>query len=492
MKENIFYFITGTQTLYGEEIFKEIDQNSNKIVDFINSDKNNPATLVYKQLVKSSDEIKKVIDEVNNDANVAGVILWMHTFSPAKMWIKGLTSLQKPMLHLHTQANLEIPLNEIDMDFMNLNQSAHGDREFGFLATRLRLNRKVVTGYYQDKRVLDEIFSFMRAASAVKFSKNLNVIRLGDNMREVAVTEGDKVEAQIKLGWSVNGYGIGDFVDEINKITTSEVESLFNEIKSNYDIITNEIDSIKEQLKYELALENMLKKHNAKAFTTTFENLYGLKQLPGLSVQRLMEKGYGFGGEGDWKIAALTATLKYMAKGLNGGTSFMEDYTYNLKPNNEYVLGSHMLEICPTLKKDKVSIDVKPLGIGGKNPPARMIFQNEAKKDAVVATLVDMGDRFRMIVNVVDLFEEKLMPKLPVAQILWKPQPSLHESASAWIYAGGAHHTVLSTQLKESDLRNFAEILDIEYVLIDKNTNLNNFVESLRVNDLIWKLKGMK
>lgn len=492
MKKNIFYFITGTQLLYGEEIFKEINHNSNKIVDFINNDNNNPATLIYKQLVKSSDEITKVIDEVNNDDKVAGVILWMHTFSPAKMWIKGLTNLRKPMLHLHTQANLEIPINDIDMDFMNLNQSAHGDREFGFLASRLRLNRKVVTGYYQDKRVLNEIFSFMRAASAIKFSKNLNVIRLGDNMREVAVTEGDKVEAQIKLGWSVNGYGLGDFISEINNVSDDEVSSLFNDIKTKYEVITDDINSVKEQLKYEIALENMLKKHDAKAFTTTFENLYGLNQLPGLSVQRLMEKGYGFGGEGDWKIAALTATLKYMASGLPGGTSFMEDYTYNLKSNNEYVLGSHMLEICPTLKKDKVYIDVKPLGIGGKNPPARMIFQNKTKKDAVIATIIDMGDRFRMIVNVVDLFEEKLMPKLPVAQILWKPQPSLHESATAWIHAGGAHHTVLSTQLNESDLRNFADLLDIEYVLIDKNTNLNQFIDDLKLKDIIWKLKGIK
>ncbi len=492
MKENIFYFVTGTQTLYGEDIFKTIKDNSLKIVNFINEDKNNPATLVFKDLVKSNQNISEVVAEINNNQNVSGVIFWMHTFSPAKMWIKGLKNLQKPMLHLHTQANLTIPLDEIDMDFMNLNQSAHGDREFGFLATRLRMNRKVVTGYYKDERVLNEIFDFMRAASAVKFSKNLNVIRLGDNMREVAVTEGDKVEAQIALGWSVNGYGIGDFIEEINKVSLEEVENLYQEVNLKYTIISKDIEAIKEQLKYEIALENMLKRHNAKAFTTTFENLHGLKQLPGLSVQRLMEKGYGFGGEGDWKIAALTATLKYMAEDLEGGTSFMEDYTYNLVKTNEYILGSHMLEICPTLAKDKVYIDVKPLSIGGKGDPARMIFQNKAHKNAVVATLVDMGDRFRMIVNTVNLIEERLMPKLPVAQVVWKPEPSLHESATAWIYAGGAHHTVLSTQLTENQLRTFAELLDIEYVLIDKNTNLNSFVEQLKINDVVWKLKGLQ
>lgn len=492
MKENIFYFITGTQVLYGEEIFEIINENSNDITNFINNHKDNPATIKFKGLVKSSDEITKVINEINNDDNCAGIILWMHTFSPAKMWIDGLRKLNKPMLHLHTQANLTIPYDEIDMDFMNLNQSAHGDREFGFLTTRLRINRKVVTGYYKDEKVLSEIFDFFRAASAVKFSKELNVIRFGDNMREVAVTEGDKVEAQIKLGWKVNGYGIGSLVEEINKVTAEEINLVINEFNKSYKMITKDLDAVKEQIKYEIAIEKMLNKYNAKAFTTTFEDLVGLKQLPGLAVQRLMEKGFGFGGEGDWKIAALTATLKHMAQGLDGGTSFMEDYTYNFHENDEYVLGSHMLEICPSLKKDNVLIDVKPLGIGGKSDPARMIFQNKKANNAVVATIVDMGDRFRMIVNVVDLIEKPLMPNLPVAQILWEPQPSLNTSATAWIYAGGAHHTVLSTQLTEPQLRLFADLLDIEYVLIDNDTNLNTLVNDLKINDVVWKLKGIK
>lgn len=492
MKNKNFYFITGTQLLYGNDVLVKITENSMNIANHINKDQNNPATVVHQEIVKSAKEINDVILKANNDENCAGVILWMHTFSPAKMWIEGLVNLKKPMLHLHTQANESIPFNDIDMDFMNLNQSAHGDREFGFMASRLRISRKVVTGYYKDQRVLNEIFSFMRAASAYMFSRNLNVLRLGDNMRDVAVTEGDKVEAQIKFGWSVNTYGIGDFVNETKKVTNEEVEKLYKEIETKYEIITDDIESIKEQVKYEIALEKMLKENNAKAITTTFEDLHGLNQLPGLSIQRLMEKGYGFGGEGDWKVSALTATLKYMAQGLEGGTSFMEDYTYNFAKNNEYVLGSHMLEICPTLARDKVKIDVKPLGIGGKNPPARMIFQNQAKKDAVVATIVDMGDRFRMIVNVVDLFEEEIMPNLPVAQVLWKPQPSLEESATSWIYAGGAHHTVLSTQLKESDLRTFAQLFDLEYILIDKNTNVDNLVEKLQTNDIVWKLKGLR
>lgn len=492
MKQNVFYFITGTQTLYGEEIFEQIDYNSKKIVEHIQNHSNNPANIIYKSLVKSKKEISEVIESINQDDKCAGIILWMHTFSPAKMWIDGLSKLQKPMLHLHTQANLEIPFDQIDMNFMNLNQSAHGDREFGFMATRLRLKRQVVTGHYTDPRVLGDIFSFMRVASAIKFSKNLNVIRLGDNMREVAVTEGDKVEAQMHLGWSINGYGIGDLLEEINKVSDLKVEETFAEIQSKYKLITTNLESIKEQIKYELAIEKMMVKHQAQAFTTTFENLYGLKQLPGLSVQRLMEKGYGFGAEGDWKVAALTATLKYMAQGLEGGTSFMEDYTYNLKKDNEFVLGSHMLEICPTLSKGEVKIDVKPLGIGGKSDPARMIFQNKQHENAVVATLVDMGDRFRLIVNVVDLIEADLMPNLPVAQVLWKPQPSLHESATAWIHAGGAHHTVLSTQLNEAHLRTFANLLDIEYVLINKDTNLDNFIEKLQMNDIMWKLKGLR
>jgi len=375
------------------------------------------------------------------------------------------------------------------MDFMNLNQSAHGDREFGHIMSKMRINRKVVAGYYQDEKVLEEIFTWMRAAAAFKFSRELKVIRIGDNMRDVAVTEGDKVSAQIKLGWSVNGYGIGDLVDYVDKVSDGEIEDLLARYRKEYEIITADLESVREQARYEIAIERMLEDKKAKALTTTFEDLHGLKQLPGLSIQRLMEKGYGFGAEGDWKTAALTAVIKYMGKGLEGGATFMEDYTYHLPEGDQFILGAHMLEICPSIAEEKPKIDVQPLGIGGKNPPARLIFKAKPSK-AVVATLIDLGDRFRLIVNKINIIKGREMPKLPVAQVLWKPEPSLSVSATAWIYAGGAHHTVLSTQINEKHLRDFASIADIEYVEINEKTELDEFVEKLMVSDAVWRLKG--
>ncbi len=489
MKRNTFYFVTGSQHLYGQETLRLVEENSRLISQYINNHPENPCQVIYKDTVTTAEEINKLLKAANNDETCAGIIVWMHTFSPAKMWIEGLTNLEKPLLHLHTQANLEIPFESIDMDFMNLNQSAHGDREFGHIMTKMRINRKVVAGYYKDLTVLKEIFTWMRASSAYKFSRELKVVRIGDNMRDVAVTEGDKVAAQIKFGWSVNGYGVGDLIDYINKVDNQEIEDLLNLYQQEYDFITDDIKAVKEQAKYEIAIEKMLQDKGARAITTTFENLYGLAQLPGLSIQRLMAKGYGFGAEGDWKTAALTAVLKYMSRGLAGGTSFMEDYTYHLPENDQFILGAHMLEICPSIAGDKPKIDVQPLGIGGKNPPARMIFNAKPSK-AVVATLIDLGERFRLIVNKIKIIEERKMPKLPVAQVLWQPEPSLTVSATAWIYAGGAHHTVLSTQINEKHLRDFAQIANIEYVEINEETELNTFIEKLMISDVIWKIKG--
>ncbi|NLD27078.1 MAG: L-arabinose isomerase, partial [Acholeplasmataceae bacterium] len=478
-----------SQHLYGPETLKQVASDSEKIAAYLDKHPDNPCRVTCKKTVTTSEEINSLLKEANNDEACAGIIVWMHTFSPAKMWIEGLANLQKPILHFHTQANEEIPFESIDMDFMNLNQSAHGDREFGYIMTRMRINRKVVAGYYQDEEVLKQIFVWMRAAAAFKFSRNLNVVRIGDNMRDVAVTEGDKVSAQIQFGWSVNGYGLGDLVDYVDHVSEKEVDELVDLYRKEYSWVVDNLESIREQARYEIAIERMLKDKNAKAITTNFENLYGLKQLPGLSIQRLMAKGYGFGAEGDWKTAALTAIVKYMASGLPGGTSFMEDYTYHLKKENQFILGAHMLEICPSIAADQPKLDVQPLGIGGKNPPARLRFKAAPGK-AVVASLIDMGDHFRLIVNKINIIEGEEMPKLPVAQVLWKPEPSLQVSATAWIYAGGAHHTVLSTQIDENYLRAFANIANIEYIEINNDTNLAQFTEHLMISDFVWKMKG--
>lgn len=475
MKDKKIVFLTGSQNLYGAETLKQVDINSNKVVEFINNDKNNPINIVFGGVVKSSDEIEKAIDDINYNRDIIGVIVWMHTFSPAKMWIRGLKKLNKPLLHLHTQFNEEIPLCDIDMDYMNLHQSAHGDREFGHLCTKLNITRKVVTGYY--KNVSDEIFSWARACGGYDISHKLNVARFGDNMRNVAVTDGDKVGAHITLGWSVDAYGLGDLVEEIAKVDRKKVDGLLDKYKSKYNIKTDDMESIKTQAQYEIGIENFLKSKGCLAFTTNFENLHGLDQLPGLAVQRLMEKGYGFGAEGDWKTAALLAILKYMAQG-KGGTSFMEDYTYNLKKDNEYVLGAHMLEICPTLSVNEKNIVVEKLDIGGKKAPARMTFKADTG-NALAISLIDLGGRLRLIVNEVEIIEGQDMPSLPVAQVIWKPLPSLKVSATCWLYAGGAHHTVLTTGLSIDEIKDYACIAGIELVVIDKNTEIDSFKKKL-------------
>ena len=417
--------------------------------------------------------------------------MWMHTFSPAKMWINGLKQLSKPLLHLHTQFNRDIPWDKIDMDFMNTNQSAHGDREFGHIFTRLNKYRKVITGHWNALRTQQRMANWMNSSIAYNESQNLKIARFGDNMREVSVTEGDKVEAQLKLGWSINGYGIGDLVAKMNEVTQAQIDELMAEYKANYVILEEALNdaskyaAIEEQAKIEIALKGFLVEGGFGAFTTTFEDLHGMKQLPGLAVQRLMEQGYGFGGEGDWKTAGLTRIMKVMAN--NVGTSFMEDYTYHLEEGNEMILGSHMLEICPTIANTKPAIEVHPLGIGGKADPARFVFNGKAGK-ARCASLIDMGHRFRLIINEVEAVDiEQEMPKLPVARVLWKPEPSLEVSTEAWIYAGGAHHTVFSYIVTTDELIDWANELGIEVVVIDQQTTLRQFQNELKWNDISYK-----
>jgi L-arabinose isomerase len=491
LKSYEFWFVTGSQHLYGPETLAEVAANSRALTEGLDNASTIPFKVVFKQVLTTSDDILKLCIEANSNENCAGIITWMHTFSPAKMWIAGLSALQKPQLHLHTQFNRDIPWASIDMDFMNLNQSAHGDREYGFINARMRTKRKVVVGHWQDPEVHQRIGTWMGAAVAFSESRNLKVARFGDNMRNVAVTEGDKVEAQIKLGWSVNGYGVGELVKYIDAVTDSEIDTLLKKYDEVYDFAPeakeggSKRDSVREQAKIELGMKAFLEEGNFSAFTTTFEDLHGMKQLPGLAVQHLMAEGYGFGGEGDWKTAALVRLMKIMSQ--NKGTSFMEDYTYNFEPGNELVLGSHMLEVCPTVAATKPVIEVHPLGIGGKEDPARIVFTGMVGP-AVCASLVDMGERFRLIVNSVDAVKaEKDMPKLPVARLLWKPQPSLKVGAESWILAGGAHHTSFSFAVNEEQLIDFSEMLGIECLLINNDTNALAFRNEIRLNDFVWK-----
>ncbi|TYP72609.1 L-arabinose isomerase [Paenibacillus methanolicus] len=488
-----FWFVTGSQHLYGPETLLEVAEHSKVIAQGLDRDESIPFPVAFKQVVTTPDEITRVLAAANADENCAGIITWMHTFSPAKMWIAGLAQLRKPLLHLHTQFNRDIPWDSIDMDFMNTNQSAHGDREYGFIGARMNVARKVVVGYWEDAEARGRIAGWMRTAVAAVESRSLKVARFGDNMRQVAVTEGDKVEAQIKFGWSINGYGIGDLVARMAAFSEADVDALAAEYEKSYDIaaeIRNDADrweSIREQARIELGMKSFLEEGGFTAFTTTFEDLHGMKQLPGLAVQRLMEQGYGFGGEGDWKTAALTRLMKVMAG--NKLTSFMEDYTYHFEPGNEMILGAHMLEVCPTIAANRPRLEVHPLGIGGKADPARMIFDGRSGQ-AVNASLIDLGHRFRLIVNVVDAVQpDRDMPNLPVARVLWKPQPSLNVSAEAWIHAGGAHHTVLSYAITAEQLIDWAELAGIEVVIIDNATQVNAFRNELRLNDMFWRMR---
>jgi L-arabinose isomerase len=488
------WFATGSQDLYGEKTLQQVDRDSMEIAQGLNNCEVIPVKVVFKPVLITAESITKLCTEVNSTPNCVGLITWMHTFSPAKMWIAGLRILNKPLLHLHTQFNRDIPYADIDMDFMNLNQSAHGGREYGFIVSRLRMNRKVLVGHWKDEAIRERVGIWARVAVAWHDWQNGRVARFGDNMREVAVTEGDKVEAQIRFGFSVSGFGVGDLVKAIKEVQESDVERLVDEYMTLFDVDKAGLPggdlhtNVRVQARYELGIKAFLEAGKFTAFTTTFEDLHGLEQLPGLAVQRLMAQGYGFGAEGDWKHAALVRALKMMGAGLPGGTSFMEDYTYHLDPAGMKVLGAHMLEICPTIAAGKPKLEVHPLGIGGKAHPARLVF-NVPDGPAVNASMIDMGNRFRLIVNAVDVVTPDAdFPKLPVARAMWKPRPNLQIGAAAWILAGGAHHTAFSQAVNMEFLEDFAEMADIELLLIDENTTIPEFKKELRWNEVYYLL----
>ena len=485
------WFVTGSQHLYGPETLLQVAADSKAITEALDNSQKIPVRVIFKPVLTTPDSIFVLCSEANNNKNCIGLITWMHTFSPAKMWIRGLSVLNKPFLHFHTQLNRDIPWETIDMDFMNLNQSAHGDREFGFIGSRMRLSRKVVVGHWEDPDAVNRIAVWTRAAAAFDDSSSMKIARFGDNMRDVAVTEGNKVSAQMKMGYSVYGYGIGDLVAAVNSATDNEVNGLIEEYKASYNLTRDveESETLRDAAKIEAGMKKFLESGNFKAFTTTFEDLHGLKQLPGLAVQRLMEKGYGFGAEGDWKTAALVRSMKVMASRLPGGTSFMEDYTYHLDPAGMRVLGAHMLEVCPSIASDKPYLEVHPLSIGGKADPARLVFKSATGK-AICASLIDLGNRFRMIVNKVEVVDCPDMPNLPVASVLWKPMPDLKTGAAAWILAGGAHHTGFSTAIEAEYIEDLSEMMGIEYLLIDEKCDLTTFKKEIKWNEIYFHLSG--
>ena len=494
LKQYEVWFLTGSQHLYGAETLQQVAQHSEEIVRALNGAGAIPVQVVFKPVLTTSEEIHRICLEANAAANCVGVITWMHTFSPARNWIAGLSALQKPLAHLHTQYNRDIPWADIDMDFMNLNQSAHGDREFGFMMSRMRLNRKVIVGHWQDPEVHQRIAVWARAACAWHDAQDAKLVRFGDNMRSVAVTEGDKVEAQLRFGYEVQGYGVGDLVAQVSQVTDAEVDQLVKDYEAQYVIAPDlrkggaRHNSVREAARIEIGLRGCLTAGGFTAFTDTFEDLHGLEQLPGLAVQRLMADGYGFGGEGDWKTSALVRAMKVMSAGLDKGTSFMEDYTYHLSPDGMKVLGAHMLEICPSIAEGDVRLEVHPLGIGGKADPARLVFDAQTGA-AINVSLMDMGNRFRMVVNDVDVVPpDHPLPKLPVARALWIPRPDLKTAAAAWIYAGGAHHTGFSLSLTAEHINDFAEIAGIEFLRIDETTRLYDFKNELRWNDAAYLL----
>ena len=493
LKELEVWFVTGSQHLYGEETLKKVAEHSQQIATSLDSDATIPVKVVFKPTVKSPEEIYAVCAEANASKSCIGIIAWMHTFSPAKMWIGGLKILHKPLLHLHTQFNRDIPWADIDMDFMNLNQSAHGDREFGFMVSRMRKSRKVVVGHWQDPEVIKQIDAWTRAAAGWHDWQGAKFARFGDNMRFVAVTEGDKVEAELRFGYSVNTYGVGDLVATINSVAESEIDALITEYEALYNMDASlkkggeKHASVYEAAKIEAGLRKFLKDGGFKGFTDTFEDLHGMIQLPGIAAQRLMAEGYGFAGEGDWKTAALVRAFKVMGSGLAGGNAFMEDYTYHFDPNNELVLGSHMLEVDSSLANGKASLEVHPLGIGGKADPARLVF-NVSGGPALNASIIDMGNRFRLLINEVEAVEpQNDLPHLPVARVLWKPLPDMKTGCAAWIYGGGAHHTAYSQNLTAEHLQDFADMAGLEFLRIGKDTRIDQFRNEIRWNEAAYK-----
>ncbi len=490
-----FWFLTGSQDLYGDETLRQVAEDSKKVVEAFAADKGMPCAVVWKPTLLTPDSIRATLEQANADPRCAGVIAWMHTFSPAKMWIAGLSSYRKPLLQFNTQFNRDIPYDTIDMDFMNLNQSAHGDREFGFITARMDVPRKVVVGHWGEVSTRARISSWMRAAIAVADGKKLRIARFGDNMREVAVTDGDKVEAMMRLGWSVPYYGVGDLVERMAAVNESDVDAKVAEYESSYSISWGKdkafaLEHIREQARIEVALRKFAADNDVNAFTTNFQDLHGLKQLPGLACQSLMASGFGFAGEGDWKTAAMVRTFKVMSAGLGGsgrGDSFMEDYTYHLDPENGMNLGAHMLEICPSIADGKPSVEVHALGIGGKADPARLVFTAKAGP-AICAAVVDFGTRFRCVLNEVDVVTPpKPFPRLPVARALWKPAPDLRTAAEAWILAGGGHHTAFSNVVSTDMVRDWAEMVGVEFVVIDRDTKIPSFRNELRWNAAAWR-----
>ena len=490
-----FWFCTGSQDLYGDECLRKVAEHSQIIVKALNDSGVLPYELVWKPTLITNELIRKTFNEANADDECAGVITWMHTFSPAKSWILGLQEYRKPLMHLHTQFNREIPYDTIDMDFMNENQSAHGDREYGHIVTRMGIERKVVVGHWEDKAVQKRIASWMLTAIGIMESSHIRVCRVADNMRNVAVTEGDKVEAQIKFGWEIDAYPVNEIAEYVSAVPQNEIDTLVEEYYSKYDIILEGRDPkefrehVAVQAAIEIGFEKFLEERDYHAIVTHFGDLGALKQLPGLAIQRLMEKGYGFGAEGDWKTAAMVRLMKIMTSGVKNpkGTSFMEDYTYNLVPGKEGILQAHMLEVCPTVAEGPIGIKVCPLSMGNREDPARLVYTSKTGP-AVATSLVDLGNRFRLIINDVDCKKvEKPMPKLPVATAFWTPQPNLATGAEAWILAGGAHHTAFSYDLTSEQMGDWANAMGIEAVYIDKDTNIRDFKKDLQLGNLFYR-----
>ncbi|BAK98390.1 L-arabinose isomerase [Oscillibacter valericigenes Sjm18-20] len=489
LKDYEFWFVVGSQFLYGPEVLETVEARAEEMAKKLSDSQQIPCKVAYKVTVKTEAECTKVMKEANADDRCAGVITWCHTFSPSKMWIHGLGLLQKPWCHFATQYNRHIPNEEIDMDFMNLNQAAHGDREHGFIGARMRLARKIVAGYWEDAPVQKELGDWMRSAVGVAFSKELRLIRFGDNMRDVAVTEGDKVECEIRLGWQVDYWPVGHLVEVMDAVTEAEIDEKLAEYHARYDFATEDLDSVRYQAKEELAIRKIMEREGARGFINSFQDLYGMRQLPGLASQNIMADGMGYGAEGDWKVSGMTAIVKAMSEGLKGGSAFMEDYTYDLEPGKEISLGAHMLEVCPSVAAAKPRIEVHPLAIGDREPPARLVFEGAAGKGCVIS-LVDMGGRMRMIVQDIECIKPILpMPNLPVARVMWKPAPDLLTGVKCWILAGGAHHSVLTTQATPQMMEDWCEIMDIEFVHIAADTSFENLKQQLFWNDLAWKLK---
>ena len=489
MKDYEFWFVVGSQFLYGPEVLKTVEARAIEMTAELNACGRLPCPMVYKGTIKSDREASDLVREANYIPKCAGIITWCHTFSPSKMWLNGLAELQKPWCHLATQYNRDIPDKEIDMDFMNLNQAAHGDREHGFIGARLRKARKIIAGYWQEEEVRQRLGSWMRAAVGAAFSRSLKVMRFGDNMRDVAVTEGDKVGVQIQLGWQVNTWPVGELVQNMEAVTDDEIDGLMEAYGQDYELATDALETVRYQAREELAMKKMLEAEGCAAFSNTFQDLYGMRQLPGLATQHLLAQGYGYGGEGDWKVAAMTAILKAMSDGQAGGTTFMEDYTYHLQPGNQYSLGAHMLEVCPSVAADRPRIEVHPLGIGDREPPARLVFEGR-EGDAIVVSLVDMGGRLRLICQDIHCVKPILpMPNLPVARVMWQPEPSLTAGVECWITAGGAHHTVLSYDVTAEQMRDWARMMDVEFVHITRDTTPEALEHDLFLSDLAWKLR---